>query len=194
VTTSLAGLDMSVLMPAWSPVDQVEVVGAGWASVRGRGPEYWEDVSVAPVGLRGAPPPWTVRTLARRGCRPGYDGGWTMDTPLARNAATPVVDLLLQQIPYGLPREEIRRRAEAASDTGDAVGDALMDEQIWSRATADVDGHAFVLWVHRRAEGFAAVADLGPCVLAVHGRTPPSAWRFTLLAPDAARAALERTG
>jgi hypothetical protein len=193
VTSSLAGLDMSVLLPAWLPHDQMEVVGTGKGSVRGSGPEYWEDVSLAPLAAGNGAPAWTVRTLARRGCRPGWDGGWTMDAPFARAAGTAVTSLLLEQIPYGLPYEETRRRANQAVDTGDAVGEQLMDEQAWTRETAVVDGHAFVLWLHRRLEGFAAVADLGPCALVMHGRTPPDEWSFTLLAPDAARAALDRT-
>jgi hypothetical protein len=45
-----------------------------------------------------------------------------------------------------------------------------------------------VLWVHRRPEGVVAVADLGPVLVAVSGRTPPpGAWAARLLDPAAAR-------
>jgi hypothetical protein len=114
---------MSVLLPAWLPSDQVEFVGIGKGLVRGSGPEYWEDVSLAPVGAADGPPAWIVRTLARRECRPGGDGGWTIDPPLHRAAATPVIDLLLQQIPYGLPKDETRQRVHEASDTADAAAE-----------------------------------------------------------------------
>ena len=181
---SLADLDMPVVVPRWIPVDRIGAAGGGKGSVGG----YWDDVQLQPLA---SPADWTVRTLGRRGRRP-VDGGWTLDAPLESAAATAIVNLLLQQIPSGLPPEEVRRRVEAASDTGDAVGERLTDEGAWGRTTAGVDGHAFVLWLHERGEGFAAVADLGICALACYGRTPPPAWEFSLLWPDAARAALDR--
>jgi hypothetical protein len=115
-----------------------------------------------------------------------------VDPPLDRAAATAVVELLLQQIPGGLPGEDVRAMVDQAGDTGDRVARRLLDERVWRRTEADVDGHPFVLWFHRRAEGFAAVADLGLSVLLVHGQTPPDVWVFALLWPDQARAVLDR--
>ena len=192
VTSSLADLDMPVVVPRWVPSGAVEVVSTGKGRVGSADPEYWDDVSVGPAGHRGGPRPWTVRTLARRGCRPGLDGGWTVDPPLDRAAATAVVELLLQRIPPGLPHEAAGRLVDEAGATGDRVARRLMDRRTWTRTAADVDGHAFVLWFHRRPEGFAAVADLGLCVLLVQGQVPPDVWVFALLWPEQARAVLGR--
>jgi hypothetical protein len=183
---------MPVVLPRWVSSGAVEVVSTGTSRVGGTGPEYWDDVSVGPAGHRGGPRPWTVRTLARRGCRPRTPEGWTVDPPLDRAAATAVVELLLQQIPGGLPGEDVRAMVDQAGDTGDRVARRLMDPRTWLRTEADVDGHAFVLWFHRRPEGFAAVADLGLSVLLVHGQVPPDVWVFALLWPDQARAVLDR--
>ncbi|SFE58919.1 hypothetical protein [Blastococcus tunisiensis] len=190
--TSLAGLDMPVVLPRWVPSGAVEVVSTGTGRADAGGPAYWDDISLGPAGHRGGPRPWTVRTLARRGCRPGSDGRWTVDPSLDRAAATAVVELLLNQIPSGLPADDIRRLVNAAGDTGDRVARRLMDQRTWQRTQADVDGHAFVLWYHRRPEGFAAVADLGPAVLLVHGQVPPDVWVFALAWPEQARALLDR--
>jgi hypothetical protein len=192
VTTSLADLDMPVVLPRWVSSGAVEVVASSRGRVDG-GPGYWDDVSLGPLGHRGGPRPWTVRTLARRGCRPGADGGWTTDPPLDRAAATAVVELMLQQIPGGLPADDVRAMVDQAGDTGDRVGRRLADPRTWQRTEADVDGHAFVLWFHRRPEGFAAVADLGLAVLLVHGQVPPDVWVFSLAWPDQARAVLDRS-
>jgi hypothetical protein len=191
VTSPLVGLDMPVVLPRWVSSGAVEIVASSRGRVGG-GPEYWDDVSLGPVGHRGGPRPWTVRTLARRGCRPGPDGGWTADPPLDRSAATAVVELMLQQIPAGLPAEDVRAMVDQAGDTGDRVGRRLTDPRTWLRTEADVDGHAFVLWFHRRPEGFAAVADLGLAVLLVHGQVPPDVWVFSLAWPEQARAVLDR--
>lgn len=192
VTTSLDGLDMPVVLPRWVSSGAVEVVAAGRSRVGG-GPEYWDDVSLGPAGHRGGPRPWTVRTLARRGCRPGSDGGWTVDPPLSRAAATAVVELLLQRIPEGLSADEAGRLVDEAGDTGDRLARRLQDQRSWRRTEADVDGHAFVLWFHRRREGYAAVADLGAAVLIVHGQVPPDVWVFSLAWPEQARAVLDRS-
>ena len=173
VTTSLADLDMPVVLPRWVSSGAVEVVASSRGRVDG-GPEYWDDVSLGPLGHRGGPRPWTVRTLDRA-------------------AATAVVELMLQQIPGGLPAEEVRAMVDQAGDTGDRVGRRLADPRTWQRTEADVDGHAFVLWFHRRPEGFAAVADLGLAVLLVHGQAPPDVWVFSLAWPDQARAVLDRS-
>jgi hypothetical protein len=192
VSTSLSGLDMPVVLPRWVSSGAVEVVSTGKGRADATGPEYWDDVSVGPAGHRSGSRSWTVRTLARRGCRPGADGRWTVDPPLDRAAATAVVQLLLQRIPSGLPAESIRRLVNEAGDTGDRVARRLADQRTWGRTVADVDGHDFVLWFHRRTEGFAAVADLGLCVLLVHGQVPPDVWVFALLWPEQARAVLDR--
>jgi hypothetical protein len=188
MSESLAGLDMPVLVPTAVPISELRVVATGKASVGGSDLEYWEDVSVAPGGV--APPTWTVRTLARRGCRPVGNGGWTLDTGVDATAGTAVTSLLLEQIPYGLRREETHRRADEAGDSARAIAGRLRDPRTWARTTMDVDGHAFMLWVHERAEGFAAVADLGACLVAAHGRSRPATWTFTLLAPAEAQVAL----
>lgn len=101
-----------------------------------------------------------------------------------------MTSLLLEQIPYGLRREETHRRADEAGDSARAIAGRLRDPRTWARTTMDVDGHAFMLWVHERAEGFAAVADLGACLVAAHGRSRPATWTFTLLAPAEAQVAL----
>src|SRR5829696_2346570 len=75
--------------------------------------------------------------------------------------------------------------------TGGTRPDA--DPRTWTRAEADVDGHAIVLWFHRRPEGFAAVADMGLAVLLVHGQVPPDVWVFSLACPEQARAVLDRS-
>jgi hypothetical protein len=193
VTTSLTGLDMPVVLPRWVSSGAVEVVASSRGRIGGTGPEYWDDVSLGPAGHRGGPRPWTVRTLARRGCRPGPDGGWTVDPPLDRAAATAVVELLLQRIPPGLPADAAGRLVDEAGDTGTRVARRLLDQRSWRRTEADVDGHAFVLWFHRRREGFAAVADLGLAVLIVHGQVPPDVWVFSLAWPEQARAVLDRS-
>jgi hypothetical protein len=83
-----------------------------------------------------------------------------------------VVELMLQQIPTGLAGDDVRAMVDQAGDTGDRVGRRLADPRTWTRTEADVDGHAFVLWFHRRPEGFAAVADLGLAVLLVQRSGP----------------------
>lgn len=184
---SLAGLDIPVLLPAGTAAGDLTVVATGKSSVGG-GPSYWGSLAVAPDdGTDGAT--WTAETHARRGCRPA-DGGWTLDFGLSAAADAAVGGLLLKRIPHGLSVEELERRADEATATARGVAGRLEDPATWARTTADVDGSAFVLWVHRRTEGFAAVADIGFCLLAVHGGTEP-AWAFTLLWPDAARAALD---
>ena len=167
------GRDMPVPVPADVPPGGLRVVGTGTGSLPGtRRPRWWEVIDVAPVGDDGVPPPWVVRTVARRGCRPGGDGGWTVDGGLPAVAATAVEDL--------------------SGEAGGLVAARLDDERTWARTTLDVDGYAFVLRVYRRPEGVVAVADLGPVLVAVSGRTPPpGAWAARLLDPAAARAATD---
>jgi hypothetical protein len=194
MTISLAGLDMPVLVPAGVAPRSLSVLATGRGRTAGGGRSWWEDVSVGPSPRPDAPrdasPAWSVRTIARRGCRPAPDGSWTAEESLRGIAETAVTSMLLKLIPYGLSPAESLRCTEEAGTTGRAVAARLDDARTWSRTTMDVDGHAFVLWLHRRPEGFAGVADLGPCRVVLHGRRPPPAWRFTLLAAEAARAAL----
>ena len=194
MTISLAGLDMPVLVPAGMPARSLRVLATGRGSVAGSPVSWWEDVSVGPGPRWDAPagtaPPWSVRTIARRGCRPGPDGGWTADASLRGIAETAVTSMLLKLIPDGLPVTDALRCTERAGATGRAVAARLDDVRSWSRATMDVDGSAFVLWLHQRPEGFAAVADLGACRVVLHGQRPPPSWRFTLLSPEAAAAVL----
>jgi hypothetical protein len=194
MTNSLAGLDMPVLVPAGMPTRSLRVLATGRGSVAGSPLPWWEDVSVGPVVRphtpADAPPAWSVRTIARRGCRPGGDGGWTTDGSLRGIAEGAVTSMLLKLIPAGLPTEDARRCTEQASATGRSVAARLDDPGTWLRTTMDVDGHAFLLWLHQRPEGFAAVADLGACRVVLHGRRPPPAWRFSLLAPQTAQAVL----
>jgi hypothetical protein len=198
VTISLTGLDMPVLVPADVPLRSLRVLATGQGSVGGAALTYWEDVSIGPVPRTSAgaeaPTPWSVRTIARRGCRPGQDGGWTVDDSLRGIAETAVTSLLLKQLPYGLPAEESLWRTEQASTTGRAVAARLDDPETWARTTMDVDGHAFLLWLHQCAEGFAGVADLGACRIVLHGLRPPPAWRFTLLSATEAQAAFDGSG
>jgi hypothetical protein len=194
MTISLAGLDMPVLVPAGVPVRSLRVLATARGNVAGTALQYWEDVSIGPASRRDAPvdaaTPWSVRTIARRGCRPGPDGGWTADGSLRGIAETAVTSMLLKLIPYGLPAEETLRFTEQAGATGRAVAARLEDAATWQRTTMHVDGHPFLLWLHRRPEGFAAVADLGPCRVVLHGQRPPVTWRFSLLPPREAQAAL----
>jgi hypothetical protein len=194
MTISLAGLDMPVLVPTGVPIGSLRVLATGRGSVAGSALSYWEDVSVGPSPRPGtpadAPPPWSVRTIARRGCRPGPDGGWTADGTLRGIAETAVTSMLLKLIRYDLSAEETLRSTVQASATGRAVAARLDDVRTWPRTTVDVDGHTFLLWLHQREEGFAAVADLGACRVVLHGLRPPPAWRFTLLTAEAAQAAL----
>ncbi|MGY1815075.1 hypothetical protein [Blastococcus sp. SYSU D00820] len=185
----LTGLDIPVLVPA-AATERLEAVGGGYGPPGEGDPTCWEDVTVAPVAPDGVLPGWSVRTLARRGCRPLPDGaGWTLDPDRAGAAGTAVLDLLLQQIPAGLPREEVRRRIHAAGDTGDEVAGRLGDPGVWEQGVLTVDGAPFVRWLHRRAEGLAAVADLGHSLLIVQGERWPGD-DFRLLAPAQARAVL----
>ncbi|MBB3678288.1 hypothetical protein [Modestobacter versicolor] len=194
MTISLAGLDMPVLVPAGVPTRSLRVLATGLGNVAGTTLTYWEDVSIGPGSRPGADPhaatPWSVRTIARRGCRPGGDGGWTVDGSLRGVAETAVTSMLLKLVPYGLPAAETLRCTEQAGATGRAVAARLDDTGTWTRTTMDVDGHPFLLWLHQRPEGFAAVGDLGACRVVLHGLRPPLAWRFTLLRPEVAQAAL----
>jgi hypothetical protein len=70
------------------------------------------------------------------------------------------------------------------------VAAALSDPAVWRVGALAVDGHRFVLWTYEREEGFAAVADVGPVLLAAHGRTAPAPWRLGLLDPATARSRL----
>jgi hypothetical protein len=193
MTISLAGLDMPVLVPAGVPTRSLHVLATGRGSVAGSALPYWEDVSVGPGPRPNTPadaaPPWSVRTIARRGCRPGENGGWTVDGGLRGIAETAVTSMLLKLIPHQLSAEETRRRTEHASATGRAVAVRLDDVRTWARTTMDVDGHTFVLWLHQREEGFAGVADLGACRVVLHGLRPPPAWRFMLLSAECAQQA-----
>jgi hypothetical protein len=190
VSLSLAGLDMPVLVPAQARRGDLTVTGTGKGRIGGSALEYWESVTVAPNGGADDPPPWTLQTMARRGCRPGGDGGWSLDSGLPGAADAAVGGLLLEQLATGLPQDELRRRGREAVESARAIARRLDDPDTWAQATTDVDGHTFMLWFHRRAEGFAAVADLGAVVLAAHGRTPPDAWTFRLLSPQESQSAL----
>ncbi len=186
----LDDLDMPVLVP--SDVRDVWVTGTERSRVEGYDtPAYWGSVEVGPRP-GDQDPPWRLTTIARHGCRPGGDGGWTVDPGLGDVAASAVGSLLLAAVPAGRPRDELHRLGEAATDDAGRVAAALHDPAVWRAATLDVDGHRFVLWTHSRDEGFAAVADLGRVLLAAHGRTTPPHWRLTLLEPAAARGRLHR--
>jgi hypothetical protein len=187
-TLSLAGLDMPVVIPIGVPDLWVSATGHSRAG-GDPGGAYWESVEVAPAP-GDQDPPWRLATFARRGCRPGGNGGWTLDSGLHGAATAAVGTLLLAHVPNGLPRDELHRLTEASREDADKVIAALGDPEVWQPGTIDVDGHRFMLWVHHRDEGFAAVADLGPVVLSAHGRTPPSQWRAALLDPAAAQGQL----
>ncbi|WP_269168043.1 hypothetical protein [Modestobacter sp. VKM Ac-2977] len=163
------------------------VSGTGLDRVGGASrPEFWTTVEVAPQpGDQDAP--WRLTTLARRGCRPGGNGGWSADSGLPDIAGSAVEGVLLSSAPVGAPRDELHLLMESAHDVGQRAGAALSDPAVWAPGVLDVDGHRFMLWVHHRDEGFAAVADLGPVMVSAHGRTPPSRWAGSLLDPAAAR-------
>jgi len=188
MSAPLAGLDIPVLLPAWERPGKLRVVGTGRSSV-GNNPAYWESVAVGPDdGSGGAS--WTLETLARRGSRPGGDGGWSVDPGLPSAAGAAVGTLLLQRIPTGPAADELDRQAEETRELAGSVAGKLGDASVWSPAEMHVDGSAFVVWIHRRSEGFAAVADVGPCLLLMHGSTEPRAWAFRLVPPDEAVAVL----
>lgn len=185
---SLAGLNMSVVVPIGVPELWVTATGHGRAGAD-FAQAYWETVEVAPAP-GDQDPPWRLSTHARRGCRPGGNGGWTLDSGLHGAATAAVGTLLLAHLPNGLPREESHRLTHAAQEDADKVVAALGDPATWDAGTVDVDGYTFMLWVHHRREGFAAVADLGPVVLGAHGRIPPPQWQAVLLDPAAAQGRL----
>ncbi len=181
-------LDVPVLVPGG--------VADVWVTATGRGrvggpdaPACWESIEVAPRPA-DQDPPWWLTTLARRGCRPGSDGGWTLDPGPEEAAATAVGSLLLAAVPVGLPRDELRRLTDAAAAGARRVAAALSDPAVWRVGALDVDGHRFVLWTYEREEGFAAVPDVCPHLLAAHGRTAPAPWRLGLLDPATARSRL----
>jgi hypothetical protein len=188
VTDRLDDLDVPVLVP--SGVPEVWVTATGRGRIAGHdAPAYWESIEVAPRP-GDQDPPWRLATTARRGCRPGRDGGWTLDPGPEQVAANAVGTLLLAAVPAGSPREELHRLTDAATDGARRVAVALSDPAVWRVGVLDVDGHRFVLWTHEREEGFAAVADVGPVLLAAHGRTAPAQWRLSLLDPVTARSRL----
>ncbi len=187
-TLSLAGLDMPVAVPTGVP--ELWVSGTGRSRAGGDpGGAYWESVEVAPAP-GDQDPPWRLTTFARRGCRPGGNGGWTLDMGIHSATTATVGTLLLAHVPNGLPHDELQQLTEAAQEGADKVVAALGDPAVWQPSTIDVDGHTFMLWMHYRDEGFAAVADLGPVLLGAHGRTPPSQWRAALLDPATAQGQL----
>jgi hypothetical protein len=189
VSDTLAGLDMPVLVP--DDVRAPWVTGTGRSRVGGgAAPEVWETVEVAPrPGDRD--PSWRLTTLARRGCRPGGDGGWTADPGLADVAERAVGALLLSGVAPGGPREELHRFVDVVADRARQVAAALWDVAVWKPGVLDVGGHRLMLWVHEREEGFAAVADLGPVLVSASGRAAPT-WRASLLDPAAAQRRLRR--
>ncbi len=188
MTGPLGDLDVPVLVPAGVP--DVEVTGTERGRVEGHDtPAYWGSIEVAPRPGE-EDPPWRLTTVARRGCRPGRDGGWTLDPGLEQVAATAVGSLLLAAVPTGFPRDELRRLADAATERARRVAAALSDPAVWRVGVVHVDGHGFVLWTHECEEGSAAVADLGPVLFAASGRTAPAEWRLTLLDPATARSRL----
>jgi hypothetical protein len=179
VNDLLLGLDIPVVVPTGFPELWVTATGhsrAGSDSAQG----YWDSVEVAPAP-GDQDPPWRLSTFARRGCRPVGNGGWTLDSGLPGAATAAVGTLLLTGVPNGLPGDALRLLMEAAQEDAEQVIAALRDPTVWRPSTIDVDGDRFMLWVHHRNEGFAAVADLGPVVLGAYGRTPPSKWQAALL-------------
>jgi hypothetical protein len=179
----LTGLDMPVLVLTGMDL---------WVSATGRGrvggvtePQFWETVEVAPQP-GDQDPPWRLTTSARRGCRPGGHGGWTADHGLPDVAGAAVANVLLQSA-AGKPPDELHRHMELVQHVGERTAAMLRDPAVWSPGVLEVDGHRFVQWTHRRDEGFAAVADLGPVMVSAHGRIPPSSWTGSLLDPATAQ-------
>jgi hypothetical protein len=177
---SLDGLDIPVLVPAGTAIDDLTVVATGRSSI-GAEPVRWEAIAVGPHDDGGGSP-WTLETRVRR--------GWELDPDLPTVADAAVGSLLLEAIPDDVGRNELHRLVDEVHEVAGRLAANLDDPAIWARIAADVDGTRVPLWVHRRAEGFAAAADLGSCLLVMHGRSEPAAWAFALLAPETARVAL----
>ena len=177
---SLDGLDIPVLVPTGVALDDLVVVSTGKGSP-GAEPVQWESIAVGPGNGSGSSR-WTLETRARR--------GWVLDPDLSTVADAAVGSLLLEGVPDRIARSELYRRIDEVHDEAADLAARLDDPAVWARTTADADDTDVPLWVHRRPHGFAAAADLGSCLLAMHGETEPAVWAFTLLAPETARQAL----
>ncbi|MCS5716141.1 hypothetical protein NVV95_16465 [Herbiconiux sp. CPCC 205716] len=123
---------------------------------------------------------FTVRTLVRLGERLGSGGHphGTM-TDAVSIAALAAGSLMLQAIPPGLPREETRKRMDAAAETSQSLA---RDRSGWAFLPMQLAGITYALWCRSHCSGFIAHADLGSHVMAAWGEgdVPPelSAMQF----------------
>jgi hypothetical protein len=149
------------------------------------------DVTVG-YGQRAEMGAWlSLRTVARRGHRvhPGGRTAW-VSTELPDIARLAITDLLLADIPNGMPKPELRRLAEQRIARGKGLAESFPRDR-WATRSVDIDQRQFVLWLLELETGFAAVADYGPVMLAASGTEPGTwSWQLTAAPPDAARSVL----
>ncbi|MEF2978000.1 hypothetical protein [Subtercola sp. YIM 133946] len=127
------------------------------------------------------PPRYTIRTIERVGQRIDDRGGvHGVPDDLKSTAALAVKELLLSATaPAPAPANELVR-VQAMDAEAKQLGGRVFDAAVWPVTPIEVDGTRFALWVTTLPEGFAAVADLGPRLLTMHGPLVPDALTFTV--------------
>ena len=163
----------TVLVPCGAGDDELEIVAWG-------GPEgEWLETTVA---VRPEPHlEYFIRTMHREGMRPlPHEAGIHLESGIHGAAQTAVTDLLLSTIPPEDPVLGSRAVVEEAFGRAADLGGQVLNRDVWSVDQLDVDGRVFALFVLKLAEGFVAVADIGPCFAGTYGRRQPPAWRWTL--------------
>lgn len=163
----------TALVPRGTGDDDLEVVA--WGGPTGE----WLETTVA---VRPSPNfEYFIRTMHREGMRPMPHGaGVSLDGSIQGAARTAVMDLFLSAIPPEEPGPESIAVVEEAMGRAAELGDQVLNRDVWSLDRLDVDDRVFALLVLRVPEGFAAVADIGPCFVGAYGRSQPPVWRCTL--------------
>jgi len=162
----------TALVPRGTDDDDLEVIARG-------GPAgEWLETTVA---VRPSPNlEYFIRTMHREGMRPMPHGaGISLDGSIQGAARTAVMDLFLSAIPPEEPRPESIEVVEEAMGRAAELGDQVLNRDVWTLHQLHVDDRVFALLVLRVPEGFAAVADIGPCFVGAYGRSQPPAWRCT---------------
>jgi hypothetical protein len=135
----------------------------------------WPDNSIRVGGPAG----YTIRTIGRVGQRINEAGGVEGVVDDLRSTATLAVsELLLSTIVSEASPDEISQ-VQLMHDQAAELGDQIFDPSVWSVHAISVDGTKFALWVATRPEGFAAVADLGACLVTMHGDSLPEPLEFS---------------
>ena len=163
----------TVLVPRGAGDDELEIVAWG-------GPEgEWLETTVA---VRPDPHlEYFIRTMHREGMRPlQHEAGIHLNSGIHGAAQTAVLDLFLSLIPPEDPVLGSRAAVEEAVSRAIELSGQVLNPDLWSLERLDVDGRVFALFVLNLAEGFVAVADIGPCFVGTYGRRQPPAWQWTL--------------